>query len=241
VKIALLLLVVSLCAPFTNAQRLPILRDKPTPKFERNSFCPPEGLESNDHNDAELNRAKNRVDEPDRYFPVDFKEIRDLKIPNGVRKTKRSKWPEQTREAIAKWEGIPVRVEGFLALTDRSGRLVAGIPMGPELCNCQKKGSEFVDYHLWLVNRVGDKKVTSIVIEMTPRVRNDNPGWTIKNLNYIGVRRLPVRVSGWLMIDQEHAGHIKTGHRTNIWEVHPIMKFEYKEGGRWKDLKHGLS
>lgn len=231
-----LLIAVTLCFTFATAQRLPNLPNKPRPRFERNSFCPPEGLVNNKYNDPELNRAKNRVDDEGPYFPVDFDEIKNLPIPAGVRKTKRSTWPKETRDALARWEGIPVQIEGFLALTERSGRFYGGWPMGPELCYCQALGAQFYDYHLWIVKRVGDKKSKSIVVEMTPRVRNYKPGWTIRNLSYIGVSRLPVRVSGWLMLDQEHVGHIKPGHRANIWEVHPVMKFEYKEGGQWKTL-----
>jgi hypothetical protein len=235
-KIIRLLFVVVLCAAFTNAQKLPNLRVKPTPKFDRSSLCSAEGLETSKYNDPDLNRAKNRVDEAYMYFPVNFKEIRDLEVPQGVRGTRRSTWPKATRDAVAKWEGIPLQVEGFLALTEHSGSLVGGIRMGPELCNCQISGAEFVDYHLWLVNRVGDLKINSIVIEMTPRVRKYHSQWTIRNLNSLGVLRIPVRVSGWLMLDQEHAGNIKQGQRANIWEIHPIMKFEYWKGNKWETL-----
>lgn len=48
----------------------------------------------------------------------------------------------------------PIHLEGFLALTERSGTLVGGVKMGSELCNCQETG-DFVDYHLWIVKRGG--------------------------------------------------------------------------------------
>jgi hypothetical protein len=60
------------------AQELPNLRDKPPAKFERNSFCAAEGLTENDHNDPELNKAKNRIDDAQRYFRVSFNVIQNL-------------------------------------------------------------------------------------------------------------------------------------------------------------------
>lgn len=231
-----LLIALALCATVITGQGLPNLPNKPRPRFLTNSFCPPEGLVSSSYNDPDLNRAKNRVDHYDRYFPVSFDVIKRLGIPEGVRATKRSKWEEETRKAVAKLEGTPVQIEGFLALTERSGRFYGGWPTGPELCNCKLQGMQFYDYHLWIVKRVGDKKSESIVVEMTPHVRAYNAGWTIRNLSYIGIMRLPVRVSGWLLLDQEHGDGIKRGHRANIWEIHPVMKFEYKEAGEWKTL-----
>jgi hypothetical protein len=193
------------------------------------------GLVSSDHNDPELNKAKNRIDDADRYFTVDFVEIKDLARPSGVRKTKRSNWTPETRDAVANSEGTPIRLEGFLALTKRGTKLFGAIAEKGELCNCQMTEPEHIDFHLWLVAMVGNKKPKSVVVEMTPRVRKDHPDWTIKRLTDIGTRRLRVRVSGWLMIDQEHPDQIGI-HRANLWEIHPIMKFEFKEGNRWKSL-----
>lgn len=230
-----LLLILVGCAAFASAQKLPNLPNKPKPKFESHSFCPAVGLTSSDHNDPDLNKAKNRIDEADRYFPVDFAEIKNLPRPDGVRKTLRSKWLKEIRDSVAESEGIPITLTGFLALTERRGQLFGGIAEGKELCNCQRTEPEHVDFHLWLVTRVGDKKPKSVVVEMTPHVRQDHRDWTIERLNYIGVRRLPVRVRGWLMIDQEHPEQIGV-HRANLWEIHPIMKLEYKEGRSWKTL-----
>jgi len=58
-KLGFALLIFSALA---NGQKLPTLTDKPHPKFESNSFCPALGLASSDHNDPDLNKAKNRID-----------------------------------------------------------------------------------------------------------------------------------------------------------------------------------
>jgi len=44
-----------------------------------------------------------------------------------------------------------------------------------------------------------------------------------------------VRVSGWLLLDQEHPDQVGRT-RGTIWEVHPIMRFEVQRGGRWVAL-----
>jgi hypothetical protein len=192
-------------------------------------------LISSKRNDPILNRAKNRIDDADKYFAVDFDEIKNLAKPDGIGRRKRSTWSKDATDAVAKSEGVPIRLEGFLVLTKKGKQLLGAIAEGEELCNCQKEEAEHVDFHLWLVNKVGDKKPKSVVVEMTPRVRQDHPDWTVQRLSDIATRRLKVRVSGWLMIDQEHPEQIGI-HRANLWEIHPIMKLEFKEGTRWRTL-----
>jgi hypothetical protein len=235
VKLLRTLLLIISCCCLVDAQKLPRLQVKPPPKFESRSFCPAIGLTSSAHNDPELNKAKNRVDDSNRYFTVSFDEIKNLELPAGIGRRKRSSWTQEARDVVAQFEGIPIQLTGFLALTERRDKFFGAIAEGAELCNCQSKEPNQIDYHLWLVARVGDLKAKSVVVEMTPRVRSAHPGWTIDNLNTIGIRRLPVRVSGWLLIDQEHPEQIGK-HRANLWEIHPVMIFEYKEGGRWKVL-----
>lgn len=182
-----------------------------------------------------MNKAKNRIDEADDYFTVDFSDIKNLEHPDEIGRRKRSDWTPEARKAVAEFEGTPITLVGFLALTKRSSKLFGAIAETAELCNCQKKEPDHIDFHLWLVTKVGDKKPKSVVVEMTPRVRKYHPSWTVQRLTEIGVRRLPVRVSGWLMIDQEHPEQIGK-HRANLWELHPIMKFEFKQSGKWKEL-----
>ena len=218
-----------------NAQKLPHISDKPTPKFESHSFCPAVGLTSSEHNDPDLNKAKNRIDESDKYFPVSFDEVKNLDRPDKIGRRKRSAWTQGARDAVAEFEGIPIQLTGFLALTKRGKNFFGAIAEGAELCNCQSTDPEEIDYHLWLITKVGDLKAKAVVVEMTPRVRKKHSDWTVANLTDIATKRLQVRVSGWLIIDQEHPEQIGK-HRANLWEVHPIMKFEYKENGRWKEL-----
>src|SRR5450432_3367056 len=161
-KTYLVIILILASAALASAQKLPDLPNKPKPKFESSSFCPAVGLVSSDHNDPDLNKAKNRIDDADKYFAVDFDEIRKLVRPSGVKKTKRSNWTQETRDAVAESEGIPIQLEGFLTLTLRSKKQFGAIAEGKELCNCQVTEPEHIDFHLWLVTKVGDKKPKSV-------------------------------------------------------------------------------
>ena len=48
-------------------------------------------------------------------------------------------------------------------------------------------------------------------------------------------RHEKVRVSGWLMFDQEHLDKIGT-RRLTAWEIHPITKIEIQRLGLWIDF-----
>ncbi len=216
---------------------------KPIPQFENPSFCPAEGKTSSTHNDPVLNKEKNRIDEADSFTQVDFDALENLQKPNiaQVGRRKRSTWSQGNRGLVGKFEGVPVFVEGFLVLTNVNGQMVGAKPEGAELCNCQKIEPEHIDFHLWLVKdptNVGTPfiaKPNSIVVEMTPRVRKNHPTWTVEKLTEIANNHTLVRVSGWVTFDQEHPEQIGV-QRHNLWEIHPIMKFQFKQGNQWKTL-----
>src|SRR6266404_3185425 len=201
---------------------------KPVPQFENPSFCPAEGKTSSTHNDPVLNKAKNRIDAAVSYTQVDFDALENLQKPNiaQVGRKLRSTWSQADRNLVAKFEGVPVFVEGFLVLTNVNGQMVGAKPEGAELCNCQMIEDDHIDFHLWLVKdqtNVGSPSVAkpnSIVVEITPRVRKNHPNWTVEKLTGIANNHTLVRVSGWLTFDQEHPEQI--GHqRHNLWEIHP--------------------
>jgi hypothetical protein len=201
---------------------LPEMSQKPQPQ-ELASFkgCPPEG----DGGDPALNRLKNRVDEGN-YVPVQFDAVANLPWPKGVERRDRDRWSPQDTAAVARYEGIPISIEGYLVDTREAG---------PESCNCHGADAEFLDWHVWLVKSPGDDRSRSIVTETTPRVRPNHPGWTIPALDRIAQSKPRVRISGWLMFDPEHPDQVgKT--RGTIWEIHPIMKIEVEQGGVWTPL-----
>jgi len=207
-------------------------------QFENPSFCPPEG--SGAHGDPELNRRKNRIDDSAAYNPVDFAEIKTLSFPASVGGKDRSAWTASERAAIEQSEGIPIAVEGFLALVNNAHqgqppKIQGARPEGGESCNCGQTASNRIDFHVWLLNAAGDNRKDAIVVEMTPRVRAHHPKGTLANLTNIANHHFRVRISGWLMMDGQHPEQLGAT-RATLWEIHPIMKLEYKQGNTWRTL-----
>jgi hypothetical protein len=200
---------------------LPSMPQKPAQRQITFKGCPPEG----DGSDDGLNRAKNRVDEGN-YIPIAFDAMLGLKWPTSIERRDRVKWSAADTAAIAQWEGIPIAVEGYLFDAKEEG---------PESPNCHGAETENHDFHVWLTQAAGEDRVQSIVFEPTPRVRANHPTWTTRALDNFAKNKTRVRISGWLMMDQEHPDQVgKT--RGTIWEIHPVMKIEYQQGSNWTPL-----
>ena len=80
-------------------------------------------------------------------------------------------------------------------------------------------------------------EATSIVLEPTPRIKKSHPKWTKKNLSTWLNEDLPVRISGWLLFDPQHANHLRK-YRSTLWEIHPITKIEVWDNDKqtWASL-----
>jgi hypothetical protein len=192
--------------------------NKPQPQEITFKGCPPDG----DGGDRATNRLKNRVDEAN-WIPVSFDALIGLTWPKGMEGRDRDRWSPADAAAIARDEGIPVAVEGYLA----GARL-----SDPESTNCHGADAEFRDHHLWLVKAPNDDRAKSIVCEPTPRVKVNHPGWTSAIFNRLVNEKLHVRISGWTMMDPEHPDQVGQT-RGTIWEIHPIMQIEVERQGRW--------
>ncbi len=72
-----------------------------------------------------------------------------------------------------------------------------------------------------------------MVVEVTPRVRDQRPGWTDSAL--AALKGQQVRISGWLLMDQEHPEQLGQT-RATLWEIHPIMHIEVNQGGSWQSI-----
>ena len=200
---------------------LPELNDKPPPVEITFNGCPPQG----DGGDTGLNLLKNRVDEGSTYA-VTFEAVAGLSWPKTIEQRWRAEWSAADTAAVAHYEGIPIAIEGYLADAKEQG---------PESTNCHGSDSANVDWHVWLTQAAGQDRSGSIVVETTPRVRPQHPGWSISRLKQIAQNRQHVRVSGWLMMDQEHPDQLgKT--RGTLWEIHPITRIEVEQNGQWISL-----
>jgi hypothetical protein len=206
--------------------RLPLLSQKPEPyatpfQIGDEDECPGEGTGP----DAEINVRKNRVDTADRWIPVEFDAVHNLKWPDDIRRY-RSQWTDAERQEIARFEGIPISIEGYLAKLKRGGK---------EHCNCQNSTAGMIDYHLALVKHKEGREQDAIVVEVTPRIRAMHKQWYGAAISELVQDQTQVRISGWLLFDPYHRSHLGK-FRATLWEIHPIMRIEVQQEGKWADL-----
>lgn len=175
-------------------------------------------------NGAELNAQKNRIE-----APITFEELSPagvVAIPNTVLlqagRRDRQRWPTDARAYLAKMEGRALRVTGYI---------VAAKVSGPESCN------GFIDslrdFHIWIGDSPNATKATSLVVEVTPRWKDLNPEWRqVRYFTSLVRRHAKVRVTGWLLWDEEHANEVDHS-RASCWEVHPVTNFEVWSADSW--------
>jgi hypothetical protein len=174
--------------------------------------------------------------------------VKNLHSTDFVAEKDRDKINPEDKKAIQKYEGIPIRLEGYLLLVKHRSEMVGGIKEGAERCNCGMTEFEQVDYHMWLIQSPNDELKDAVVIEMTPRVRPKHVRWNNQefleqDLNFIANQKIPMRVYGWLMFDGEHKEQLydpnkpdkKGVRRATLWEIHPIIKVELKKSGKWRE------
>ncbi len=201
---------------------LPLQADKPQPPPNTYQGCPSTG----DGGDPQLNARKNRIDSVP-WYPVHIASILSLTWPQSISAQPRASWSSSAAAEVARYEGIPVQIEGWLAGAKQQG---------PESCNCHAAND--VDNHLWVVDAPGKDRTQSVVAEVTPRMRAQHPGWAFPRIQGVVNSQMKVRISGWLMMDQEHPDQIgKT--RGTIWEIHPIIAFDIQKGNGWVSLDTG--
>ncbi|HEX7937689.1 MAG TPA: hypothetical protein VF483_01785 [Gemmatimonadaceae bacterium] len=200
---------------------------KPVPVDSEFEGCGGAGHEP-DHG---LNRRKNRIDEGD-YLPTDWSVVAHLPWPHEVGYRFRSVWAKGEARAVAVYEGAGISVIGFVA----AHRIAV-----PEPTNCYSRSLEHRDYHLVISQGRGESERESIVTEITPRVRARHPRWTLSRLDSLQRSAVPVRVSGWLLLDQMHPEHVGRN-RITLWEVHPVMRIEWRQApGVWISLDSAVS
>jgi hypothetical protein len=203
------------------APGLPLISVKATPKEINFGGCPPEG----GGGDRDLNLLKNRVDEGN-YVPVELSAVLALPWPKSIEQVPRRRWYSQDAQSVAMYEGIPLSLEGYLA---------GAREQGPESTNCRGMEPDARDFHLWLVGSPGQDRSSSLVAEVSPRVRASHPQWTIEAIQELVSSGEKVRISGWLMLDPEHPDQVGRT-RGTIWEIHPIMNIEVTRNNSWTPL-----
>ena len=175
--------------PGVVATSLPQDWEKPAPNqttFEGvDGSCGPSG----DGGDTRTNPRKNRTDSASAYHDVTWKAIANLQVPDTTKKSL-DDWPQALRDQIAPFEGVAVRAEGYLVAIKVEDK------GSGESTNCHMTNASEVDWHMPLVEKAFDAEATAIVVETTPRVRQQHPKWTPDALARWVNTDLPVRIRG---------------------------------------------
>jgi hypothetical protein len=146
-------------------------------------------------------------------------------------------------------EGTLRSLEGYVLIARQEGK---------EMVNCETTPPNVPASHDIHISIVGDvsqvhgNECESVVAEMSPHHRPDS--WNVANLQKVAAGHNRVRLTGQLFFDSSHSPCILDGktspegkaeagdpHRSSLWEIHPIYKFEVcptgncAQGG-WKPL-----
>jgi hypothetical protein len=184
--------------------------------------CPPQGKGG----DPDHNVLKNRDLAPSSYEPMTIQELIDLspQLLKSQGKKHRRNWSQPALELVTEWERQGIVVEG---------RLIAVKSQGDESCNCGSTTD--TDFHIALGKTKTSKEKNCIVVEISPRLIPTHPNWNQEKLQRLEERKDKIRVSGWMLWDANHPDHLGK-FRASLWEVHPIHRFEWKDGNTWRDL-----
>ena len=198
--------------------------EKPAPNKSRFGKC---GWFGSVGSDKQTNQRKNRTDLPTSYHAVSFSALTDLEWPRAA-STRRDHWKPEELQIIKPYEGDALTVTGFIvALRPQAGNT--------EATNCGESVEDSTDWHIALVGDFGDPEREAVVVETTPRIKRKHPNWKPASLKHLVGTPDSVRVSGFLLLDPVHKGHLGKFRRT-LWEIHPIHRIEYFRAGRWLDV-----
>lgn len=190
--------------------------------------CPAEGRGG----DPLQNVKKNRIAGANDYADWDVPRMLSLRRDYGFRRGQRERkaWPKQLREEIEQQEATAIALSGY----------IIGTKAGPaEPANCNR--SDAHDLHLWIAVtpranlHLKRQRTQSVVVEITPQLRRAHPSWNVRALEKLSVQKRQVRVKGWLMFDPEHPEDLDKA-RATLWEVHPVLEIEVRDGDRWVPL-----
>ena len=179
--------------------------------------------------DPVLNTLKNRSTQDDNnvYIYQVAELMNTVPVPSdNALKIARKKWSHADRAIVKPYEGTEAEVTGYLYDARAEG---------PEQPNCGAPINSG-DYHVWLMDNSDTDRTVAAVVEVTPRWRDVNQAWDIATLKQLAHDKTQVRITGWLLFDQEHPEQVGNT-RGTLWELHPITKIEELDSsGQWQEL-----
>lgn len=113
-----------------------------------------------------------------------------------------------------------------------TGYIVGVKPGGTEDCNCYYGREDFIDTHIEIAVKKGEKDKTKfMVVEMTPRFKKTHADWRTHDIKkLIGSK---VTVTGWMLFDENHWQNSRNTnpsgtnlYRATAWEIHPVTAFD---------------
>src|SRR5258708_12399053 len=103
----------------------------------------------------------------------------NLTWPQETERRAHADWSASAQAQVAQAEGLPVAVEGYLALARLEG---------PETPNCHSTTD--ADFHIWMIGHAGGsaERAESVVFEATPPVRTNHLQDTVHNTVRVAIR-----------------------------------------------------
>ena len=191
--------------------------------------CPNDG----DGGDPGLNQQKNRFTEPgdtDMSSTIRYpSDVIALPEPPGTGRQSRDSWSDGDAATIGGYEATGATIEGKIVRITPENK-----PKG-ESVNCHRYKTLY-DYHIFVADTPDVGIDQAVVVEMTPRWRSVEPTWTVPAIRKLIKNQTPVRVTGWLMYDEEHTDQVGK-YRATAWELHPVTRLQYQTSdGSWVTL-----
>lgn len=188
-----------------------VLQPHSGPVEETYRGCPPRGWGG----DPDLNLHKNRIDVPTHMRPMTMSQFLQLTWPRRLvdRHIAIDRWPAHVRRHILALENTGVSLTGYIVL------LAPGLP---EATNCY--GLAGFDQHVFIARSPNLTVRDAVITETTPRMRALLGGFD-GAIDRAYRQNLPVRISGWLMLDTDHPEAVGVL-RATLWEIHPITQIE---------------
>jgi hypothetical protein len=177
--------------------------------------------------DPTLNSQKNRSARAQSPVPFTVAQMDQLPAVPRSEGRMRSAWPQSEQSAVASREGQPVVLTVYV---------VRAIAEGPETCNCESASPNDHDVHVYVGDDPDTTPENAAIVEVTPRWRSAYPSWNAQNLEQLADSGTPVRITGWLMYDQEHWDMIAKHERATLWEVHPVTDIAVQTATGWVEL-----
>ena len=92
------------------------------------------------------------------------------------------------------------------------------------------------EYHIWVAPGEQPVKSKGMIVEATQRWKGANLAWALSTFQRLASQHTRVRITGWLMFDQEHPDKVGKS-RATLWEIHPITRIGVLTGGQYRELQ----